>query len=185
MKFPGLLMVVGLILCPGCERARTLVGNLGKPKTTPHAPVAVELVTDLREADVGSFCRQRGRLTILEYYADWNGQSMQLVPIFQRITKEYDGRVLVGKLSVDKAGPFAAAQGVKNLPDVRFYSDGVLVDRFVGLPDDREIQERIEAQVRKLPAPSTPPAPGKASTVPKPVAQPMKKDWLPEGMKRR
>ncbi len=182
MKFPRLLLVVGLLACPGCDRARTLVSSLQKPKN-PTAAAPVDLVVNLREDDVGSFCRQRGKLTIVEYHADWNGQSMQLVPLLQRITAEHGGRVLVGRIDFDKSNTFAAAQDVKNLPDVRFYSDGSLVDRFVGLPEDEEIRERINAQVKKLPVPS--PAPDKAPDAVKPIVEPMKKGWLPSGLKPR
>ncbi len=182
MKFPRLLLVAGLLACPGCDRARTLVSSLGKPKnSTATAPV--DLIVNLREDEVGSFCRQRGKLTLVEYHADWNGQSMQLVPILQRITAEHGGRVLVGRIDFDKSKTFASAQDVKNLPDVRFYSDGHLVDRFVGLPEDDEIRERIIAQIKKLPAPEA--EPPKAPEAEKPIVEPMKKGWLPSGLQRR
>lgn len=41
MKFPGLLLVVGLLVSSGCERARALAGRLGK--SGPSIPeVAVD-----------------------------------------------------------------------------------------------------------------------------------------------
>lgn len=184
MKFPGLLMVVGLLASPGCERVRTMAAGLGKSR--PIVDVAPkELIVNLSADELGGFSRQKGTLTIVEYYANWNGESMQLVPILKGITEEYGGRVLVGKINIDTSAQFSTAQGVRNTPDVRLYSDGKLVDRFVGLPDDDEIRQRIEAQVKRLPPPSAPvPTPASVPPVKKRVAEPMKIDWMPPGMKR-
>ena len=186
MRFPRLLLVVGLLAIPGCERLRTWVASTGKFKPTTAAAAPKELIQDLSADELAGFCRQRGTLTIVEYYANWNGESMQLIPVLKGITEEYGGRVLIGRINIDTFMEFAKSQMVKSIPDVRFYSDGVLVDRFVGLPDNDEIREKVAAQVAKLPSPTVAiAAPVETQAAPKSVAEPMKKDWLPPGMKRR
>ncbi|MEO5917316.1 MAG: thioredoxin family protein [Luteolibacter sp.] len=184
MKFPGLLLVVGLFFSSGCERVRKLAGEISKPGAAGDAVPVVSgpKIVNLTEDDLGSFCRQRGKLTIVEYYANWNGQSLQLVPVFQTLTEEFGGRVLVGKINIETSPKFTVAQEVKSTPDLRFYSDGMLVDRIVGLPEVDEIRQRIAAQVKKLPAVTSVVA---APPVEKQLAAPMKKNWLPPGMKRR
>ena len=188
MKFQRLLMVVGLLASLGCDRVRTLAETVGKSRSSNQPPPELlrVLVTNLSGNELGTFCHQRGTLTIVEYYANWNGESMQLVPVLNSITEEFGGRVLVGKINIDTAAEIAKAQDVKSVPDVRFYSDGVMVDRFVGLPDNDEIRERIAAQVKKLPPPTPKESkPASSPAAAKPVAEPAKKDWLPPGMKRR
>lgn len=182
MKFPRLLLVVGLLASPGCERLRTWAGS-GKTQSPTASIAPGELIKDLSADEIAGFCRQRGTLTIVEYYANWNGESMQLIPTLKSITEEYGGRVRIGKINIDTSVEFAKSQAVMSIPDVRFYSDGALVDRFVGLPDNDEIREKIAAQVAKLPPPTA--APVGSQAAPKSVAEPMKKDWLPPGMKRR
>lgn len=185
MKFPRLLLLVGLLANPGCERLRTWAGS-GKTQSSTASIAPGELIKDLSADEIAGFCRQRGTLTIVEYYANWNGGSMQLVPILKSITEEYDGRVRIGKINIDTSVEFAKSQVVMSIPDVRFYSDGVLVDRFVGLADNDEIREKIAAQVAKLPTPTVAKtSPVDSQAAPRSVAEPMKKDWLPPGMKRR
>ena len=188
MEFQKLLLLVGLLASPGCERARTLAETVRKfkPPPTPAVQTAKVLVTNLSENELGRFCRQRGTLTIVEYYANWKGESMQLVPVLNSVTEEFGGRVLVGKINIDTSAKLAESQGVKSIPDVRFYSDGVLVDRFVGLPDNDEIRDRIAAQVKNLPVAT--PQEIKPATPPPTVKQgikPVKDDPLPPGLRRR
>ncbi|RYD32802.1 MAG: thioredoxin [Verrucomicrobiaceae bacterium] len=182
MKFPRLLLVAVLFSSTGCERVRQLVGNsLDKGKVTTAAAVPLEpLVTDI--SDLDSFSIQRGKLVIIEYHAVWNGRSQQLAPLLKEITVENGGKVVVGRIDVDRFRQIATREGVATTPDIRIYRDGRFVEKYVGLPDNEELRAKVAKYVVGLP---TPAVLGKASPAGKPLTQPMRKDWMPEGVRRR
>ena len=54
-------------------------------------------------------------------------------PIIDEISKDYDGRAIVGKLDVDANQDYAAKFGVRNIPTVLLFDKGELVGRQVGV----------------------------------------------------
>lgn len=136
-------------------------------------------VVELMPGEVNSFMLERGRVAVVEYYTDTSGRSRQLEPCLRKIAEESKGLVAVGRVNAGRYKEFAAAMQVRDVPDVTIYRDGSKADHFIGLPDEYEIEERIQKEVKKLPAPA------KAAPFRKAVAEPMKKDWMPEGMRRR
>ena len=97
--------------------------------------------------------------------------------ILDKVVLEHQGKVLVGRINVDKSSKLAASEGASSIPDVRIYREGKLVDKFVGCPEENDVRERIAAQVKGLPE-----LPKKAGDS---VTKPMAKDWVPSGLKRR
>ncbi len=177
---------------PSCDKARDLLRKAAeKAASASKSPSAATahagaLVSEIGEAEYEAFTQQPGRLVLIDYYADWCGPCRQLAPILEKITAEQNGRVVVGKVNVDKTPALAAKAGVQGIPDVRIFRDGKQVDRFVGLPPEVEVRQRIENQLKNL---AGPPAAGEKEPA-KPAAaeppiQPMSKDWLPPGMQRR
>lgn len=133
---------------------------------------------------------QSARVVVVDYYADWCGPCKMLSPILDRVAGDHRDQVMVCRINVDQQGPLAKKMRVNSIPDVRIYSDGALVDQFVGLISEAQCRQKIENLLKALPAKSavegsaTSTAP--ASTDRKgPAIQPMKKGWMPEGVKPR
>lgn len=171
-SFPFLSLCALLVVSsiPACEKIKNLASSYDrKAKPAPAASAAGPLVTEISESSYDAFPAQPGKVVIVDFYADDCGLCLQLAPILERIASDQRGKVLVGKVNVDKFSKLAIREGVRDLPDVRIYSDGRLVDKFVGLPAESEIRSRIETY----------------ASATKQFTQPMAKDWLPAGMKRR
>lgn len=174
-----LLVLTALALLSSCDQVKKLAGNITKkpaPKTAE--PYTGPLVSEIGEGSYDTFPQQRGRVVVIGFHATWSGPCRQLDPQLETIANQQQGMVLVGKVDVDKNKKIAVAEGIKDLPDVRIYRDGALMDRFVGLPSDEEVRRRIEAQLKGL----TQIAAVKPSG---PITIPMTKDWMPEGVRRR
>lgn len=174
-----LLGLTALALLSSCDQVKKLAGNFGKkPAPQIAEPYSGPLVSEIGDGTYDHFSQQRGRVVVIGFHAVWSGPCRQLDPHLEMIANRQQGMVLVGKVDVDKNKKIADAEGIKDLPDVRIYRDGVLIDRFVGVPSDEEIRRRIEAQLEGL----TRVAAVKPSG---PITMPMSKDWMPEGVRRR
>jgi thioredoxin len=186
-SFPW-LAIAAISCLPSCDKVRNMAAKFGKsshPPTAAAAPHTGPLVSQISAADFDSFSRQPGRVVVIDFYADWCGPCRKLAPILDQIAAEHGGSVLIGKINVDQAPELATREGVQGIPDVRIFRDGKPVDKFVGLPPESEVRERIASHTKGLPSPQAATAEPAATTPAEPPIQPMKKDWLPQGIQRR
>lgn len=72
-------------------------------------------------------------LVLVDFYADWCMPCRMLSPIIEQLAEDYQGRVTIGKLDVDKNPDVAAALSVTGIPTLMLFKDGQSVERLVGL----------------------------------------------------
>ena len=176
--------MIATISLTGCERVRKLV-NSGSKKAPATGGVPANigpLIVEIPDGGYETFLKQRDRLVIVDFDADWSGPSKQLATLCEKITAERGGVVIVGKVNVDHFRELAKLEGVQNVPDVRFYRDGRMVERFVGLPDEDEMRQKVDFHAKGLTLAALL---TRGNPAPQPKTQPMTKDWIPDGVRRR
>jgi thioredoxin len=57
---------------------------------------------------------------MIDFYADWCGPCKRVAPIMEDIAQEYDGKIIVYKVNVDKEQKLPLIFKVKNIPTVFF-----------------------------------------------------------------
>ena len=65
-------------------------------------------------------------------------------PVIEEISKEYEGKAIIGKVDVDANQEFAAKYGVRNIPTVLMFQKGELVGRQVGVAPKNVYTEAID-----------------------------------------
>jgi thioredoxin 1 len=66
-------------------------------------------------------------------------------PMVEELTKEYEGRVQIGKMNVDDNTETPETYGIRNIPTILFFKDGLLVDKQVGATQKTVLATKIEA----------------------------------------
>ena len=82
---------------------------------------------------------------MVDFWAAWCGPCRVVGPIIDEISKDYDGRAIVGKLDVDANQDYAAKFGVRNIPTVLLFDKGELVGRQVGVAPKKAYSDAIDA----------------------------------------
>lgn len=72
-------------------------------------------------------------LVLVDFFADWCMPCRMLSPIVHQLAAEYEGKLKVGKLDVDKNFNTAATFSVTGIPTLIVFKDGQAVERLVGL----------------------------------------------------
>ncbi|MGJ8643475.1 MAG: thioredoxin domain-containing protein [Luteolibacter sp.] len=165
-------------------------------------------VTPIGEVDFEQFIAQPGKLNIVDFHANWCGPCKTLGPILEQVVSENGMTTRLGTFDVDQAKEFAREQGVSGIPDVRFYIDGKMVDRFVGGESKGRVEELVAKHTAdiipandfagllnagidnlgkpKATAENVPARPQASNAKPLDEAMaPMKGKWLPPGMSRK
>lgn len=69
---------------------------------------------------------------MVDFYADWCGPCKMIAPIVEEISKEYAGKLVVGKLDVDANQKTAMKYGVMSIPNLIIFKGGQVAKQIVG-----------------------------------------------------
>lgn len=83
-------------------------------------------------------------LAIVDMFATWCGPCKMMAPIVEELSKQYEGKVKIGKLDVDESGETASKFGIASIPTTIFFKDGKEVDRLVGFQSKETLEKKIK-----------------------------------------
>lgn len=101
------------------------------------------LTTETFEQDVV----QSQRPVLVDFYADWCGPCKVVGPIVQELSEDYEGRVDVRKVDVDSNPDLASRYGVRSIPTLILFKDGIAQDTIVGSVPKSHLAEVINRHV--------------------------------------
>jgi thioredoxin len=87
---------------------------------------------------------QDGKPLVVDFWAEWCGPCRMVGPIIEELSKEYEGKVNIGKIDVDENSEVAAQFGIRNIPTILFFKGGQLVDKQVGAAPKATFSAKIE-----------------------------------------
>lgn len=109
---------------------RPVCGECGRPFLLDR-PVKVA------EEDFERSVLQAGVPVIVDFYADWCAPCRMLAPILDRLAGARQGKVLVAKVDTDASPQVATRYGIRSIPTVILFRNGVEADRSVGIEPER------------------------------------------------
>ena len=84
---------------------------------------------------------------IVDIWAEWCGPCKQLSPILERLTAEYDGRVVLAKVDADTNPQLVQAFQAQSIPTVAAVIGGRPLGLFVGALPEAEVRDVFEQVV--------------------------------------
>lgn len=88
------------------------------------------MIVDLTEATFNEFLANTQGLVLVDYWAEWCGPCKMMLPVLEKLAKDYEGKVTIAKVNVD-AQP-ALAEGITSIPTMRIYQDARVVNELIG-----------------------------------------------------
>lgn len=86
---------------------------------------------------------------IVDFYATWCGPCKMLSPIIEELSKEYEGKVDIYKVDVDKEEDIAAAFGIRSIPTLLFCPVGKQPTLTQGAMPKNELKKIIDDTLLK------------------------------------
>ncbi len=79
----------------------------------------------------------------VDFWADWCQPCKALLPIMTKLVNEFKGAFIIVKVNTDQHQQLAAQFNVRNLPTVKIFKQGRVVDEFMGVLPESEIRQFI------------------------------------------
>ncbi|MCU7958923.1 MAG: tetratricopeptide repeat protein [gamma proteobacterium symbiont of Bathyaustriella thionipta] len=86
----------------------------------------------------------RKGLVVLDVWADWAGPSLRQKKILSQLAHEFNGRFLLVTLDAKSQKPLVDSLGIKNMPSMRFYQHGEMLEEFRGFQGETAYSGLIE-----------------------------------------
>ena len=87
------------------------------------------------------------KLTVVDFWAEWCGPCRAIGPVIDELSKEYEGKVNVGKVNVDENPQVSTNYGITSIPAILFIKNGQVVDKLVGAQPKNNFVKKIEAHL--------------------------------------
>ena len=72
------------------------------------------------------------KLSVIDFWAEWCGPCRAIGPVIEELSKDYAGKVNVGKVNVDNNPQISMNYGITSIPAIHFVKGGQVVDKLVG-----------------------------------------------------
>ncbi len=80
---------------------------------------------------------------LVDFWAPWCGPCKIVNPTVDEITKDFAGKIKVGKMNVDEQSDIAAKYAVMSIPTFMIFKKGEIVSQFVGAQPKSKFEEEI------------------------------------------
>jgi thioredoxin 1 len=87
---------------------------------------------------------KKNKLVFVDFWANWCGPCRALAPTIVELSKEYSGKILIGKLDVDENPASAEKFQVFSIPTMIVFKDGKEAERLVGLCPKNRITDALQ-----------------------------------------
>lgn len=91
---------------------------------------------------------EQNKPVFIDFYADWCGPCQGLLPVVEKLAKEYDETVEVRKVNVDINPELAANFKVRSIPALFFIKNQKIVDHVNGAIPETELRTRLDLLIQ-------------------------------------
>jgi thioredoxin 1 len=83
--------------------------------------------------------------TLVDFWAVWCGPCKQIAPIVDAVADEYQGKLKVAKMDIDRHQIVPQQYSIRSIPTLLLFKGGKVVGQFVGTM----ARAKLEAEIKK------------------------------------
>ncbi|VFP85534.1 thioredoxin TrxA [Candidatus Erwinia haradaeae] len=80
-------------------------------------------------------------LILVDFWAEWCGPCKMIAPILDEIDVEYKEKLIVAKFNVDQNSNTTPKYGIRSIPTLLLFKNGLLLDTKVGVLSKSNLSE--------------------------------------------
>jgi thioredoxin 1 len=105
------------------------------------------MALELTDANFQSNVLDSDKLSLIDFWAEWCGPCRAIGPVVEELSKEYNGKVNIGKVNVDQNPTLSMNYGITSIPAILFIKGGKVVDKQIGAVPKSVLDKKIKAHL--------------------------------------
>lgn len=104
----------------------------------------VIMALEFTDANFKTEVLESNQLSVIDFWAEWCGPCRALTPVIDELSKDYAGKVKVGKVNVDNNPNLSINYGITSIPAILFIKNGEVVDKQIGAVPKSVLDKKIQ-----------------------------------------
>ena len=106
--------------------------------------MASNAILEVTDANFDQDVLKSDQPVLVDFWATWCGPCRAIAPIVEQLAAEYQGKVKVGKMAVDRNGATPMRYGVRGIPTLLVFKGGQVKEQIVGYVPKEQIQKALD-----------------------------------------
>ncbi len=82
---------------------------------------------------------------LVDFFAPWCGPCKMMAPTIEKLSKEYEGKVKIGKLDVDENNVKSTEFEIQSIPTLIFFKNGKVLNKMMGFQSEEQLKKELDA----------------------------------------
>ena len=105
------------------------------------------MALEITDANFEELVMKSDKPVLIDFWAEWCGPCRMVGPIVEELSKDYEGKAVVGKVNVDNNPNISMQFGIRNIPALLFFKNGQVVDKQIGAVPKSVLDGKLKAQL--------------------------------------
>jgi thioredoxin 1 len=101
-------------------------------------------IVEVTDANFDSDVLKSDKPVLIDFWAAWCGPCRAIAPIVEELAGEYQGKVTVGKMDVDRNSATPMRYKVTGIPTLLVFKGGQVVEQLVGYRSKDDITKALD-----------------------------------------
>ena len=105
------------------------------------------MALEITDANFEELVLKSDKPVLVDFWAEWCGPCRMVGPVVEELSKEYEGKAVIGKVNVDNNSSISAKYGIRNIPTLLFFKNGEVVEKHVGVAAKNILADKLNAHM--------------------------------------
>jgi thioredoxin 1 len=105
------------------------------------------MALEITDANFEELVLKSDKPVLVDFWAEWCGPCRMVGPVVEELSKDYEGKAVVGKVNVDNNSGISAKYGIRNIPTILFFKNGEVVEKHVGVAAKNVLADKLNTHM--------------------------------------